>query len=338
MEAITASERDQLTAIHHRSQSFECHPTTADCLGPLAPSIAEFVAARTLPANHLDCPHCCVEGLGEPLLSRTESERADVRVESGQPSVLIDGQRCAAPVEHEPISDPGVGRVGVYAVPAGACRRPGRGCRWPRCIGSNRRVEDNGLLFEAKPLRPLPATLAPANHESSAVGVVVDAHRAPGWGTGGEHGCSPVAIGRCREKLPPSKRSRSRTTKAPRTRGFQKVRRRGLEPPPGYPGPGPQPCNPGVRSVQCVLCIHIVQSVRVSGRNGRTGPSGCCHGCCRRLRASRSEDGGAPSRRRTSDAAFRLSDRRAGRCHPADIVGVVRHPAWLQAGEGSSAA
>ena len=34
-----------------------------------------------------------------------------------------------------------------------------------------------------------------------------------------------------------------RPTKAPHTRGFR-MRRRGLEPPPGYPGPGPQPCKP----------------------------------------------------------------------------------------------
>ena len=34
--------------------------------------------------------------------------------------------------------------------------------------------------------------------------------------------------------------------------GLSRVRRRGLEPPPGYPGPGPQPCHPGVRYVQIV--------------------------------------------------------------------------------------
>jgi hypothetical protein len=50
------------------------------------------------------------------------------------------------------------------------------------------------------------------------------------------------------------------------------MRRRGLEPPPGYPGPGPQPCHPGVISVLCVQCVQIV---RESGRIGRTGRSGC---------------------------------------------------------------
>jgi hypothetical protein len=42
------------------------------------------------------------------------------------------------------------------------------------------------------------------------------------------------------------------TRKSPATRGFRDMRRRGLEPPPGYPGPGPQPGNPGVISVRCV--------------------------------------------------------------------------------------
>ena len=65
---------------------------------------------------------------------------------------------------------------------------------------------------------------------------------------------------------------------SPAYAGLSRVRRRGLEPPPGPPGPGPQPCNSGVR---CVLCVHIVQGVHGSGRNGRSGRSGCCHGCCR---------------------------------------------------------
>jgi hypothetical protein len=55
------------------------------------------------------------------------------------------------------------------------------------------------------------------------------------------------------------------------------MRRRGLEPPPGYPGPGPQPGNAGVISVQCV---HLVPNVQPRGRYGRNGRSGRCHGCC----------------------------------------------------------
>jgi len=65
--------------------------------------------------------------------------------------------------------------------------------------------------------------------------------------------------------------------KKPRKHGAFPMRRRGLEPPPGYPGPGPQPCHSGVRSVQCV---HIVQNVREFGRIGRNGRPGCCRGCC----------------------------------------------------------
>ena len=66
---------------------------------------------------------------------------------------------------------------------------------------------------------------------------------------------------------------RARHAKGPVVQGLP-MRRRGLEPPPGYPGPGPQPGNPGVISV---LCVQIVQP---RARNGRTGRSGCCHGCC----------------------------------------------------------
>ena len=67
--------------------------------------------------------------------------------------------------------------------------------------------------------------------------------------------------------------------KGPALQGLP-MRRRGLEPPPGYPGPGPQPGNSSVISV---LCVHIVQIVQESGRNGRNGRSGCCHGCCHEL-------------------------------------------------------
>jgi hypothetical protein len=95
----------------------------------------------------------------------------------------------------------------------------------------------------------------------------------PGWGTW----CSPVAIGSWREESPPSGDG-PLDDESPAYAGLSRVRRRGLEPPPGYPGSGPQPCNPGVRSV---LCVQSVQNERKldAGRNGR---SGCCRGCCRR--------------------------------------------------------
>ena len=39
------------------------------------------------------------------------------------------------------------------------------------------------------------------------------------------------------------------------------MRRRGLEPPPGYPGPGPQPGDPDVRCVQMARIVHSVAAV-----------------------------------------------------------------------------
>ena len=78
-------------------------------------------------------------------------------------------------------------------------------------------------------------------------------------------------------ELPDPARRAYQETKKPRNAGLSRMRRRGLEPPPGYPGPGPQPGNPGVISVQCV---QIVQNVRGSGHIGRNGRSGCCRGCC----------------------------------------------------------
>ena len=66
--------------------------------------------------------------------------------------------------------------------------------------------------------------------------------------------------------------------------GPSTVCRRGLEPPPYYPGPGPQPGNWGVRSV---LCVHTVKIVRKSGRKGRSGRCGCCRGSCHEPRNRR---------------------------------------------------
>src|SRR5262245_42065516 len=53
-------------------------------------------------------------------------------------------------------------------------------------------------------------------------------------------------------KLPPRWQDDLRARKSPAERGFAAMRRRGLEPPPGYPGPGPQP---GLASVLCVHCV-----------------------------------------------------------------------------------
>ena len=55
------------------------------------------------------------------------------------------------------------------------------------------------------------------------------------------------------------------------------MRRRGLEPPPGYPGPG---LNLVTRVSDPSIARQIVRCVRDPGRFGCIGRSGCCHGCC----------------------------------------------------------
>ena len=57
----------------------------------------------------------------------------------------------------------------------------------------------------------------------------------------GERGCSPVVRDVVTERWSPVGRARPENDESPAVRGFSLVRRRGLEPPPGYPGPGPQP-------------------------------------------------------------------------------------------------
>jgi hypothetical protein len=90
----------------------------------------------------------------------------------------------------------------------------------------------------------------------------------------------PTAPSVVSRNLPhPRRPDQSTQRKSPAKRGFLMMRRRGLEPPPGYPGPGPQPGNPGVRSVQCVQNVLSVQEFGRTGRNGRSGGCrGCCHG------------------------------------------------------------
>jgi Methyltransferase FkbM domain len=71
--------------------------------------------------------------------------------------------------------------------------------------------------------------------------------------------CVPTRSPRRRRAIEgPSGRGRFRDVgvaqndKSPAMRGLRSMRRRGLEPPPGYPGPGPQPGNSGVISIRCV--------------------------------------------------------------------------------------
>src|ERR1044072_8802474 len=60
-----------------------------------------------------------------------------------------------------------------------------------------------------------------------------------------------------------------RTTKAPPERGFRAMRRRGLEPPPGYPGPGPQPGASTNSAIGARATASIARGVRVeSVRSG----------------------------------------------------------------------
>src|SRR5215204_6319138 len=58
-----------------------------------------------------------------------------------------------------------------------------------------------------------------------------------GWATGMWPSCQRALS----EKVAPHHRDRAREREKPRRAGLFEVRRRGLEPPPGYPGPGPQP-------------------------------------------------------------------------------------------------
>ena len=103
-----------------------------------------------------------------------------------------------------------------------------------------------------------------------------DAHRRPHL----RHLGAVRRKGRRLSRSPPAperQQERPRNDESPATAGLSKSAERGLEPPPTKCGSGPQPCNPGVRSV---LCVHIAQNVHESGRNGRSGRSGCCRGCC----------------------------------------------------------
>ena len=65
-------------------------------------------------------------------------------------------------------------------------------------------------------------------------------------------------------RTPPAWALRERET--PRRAGLFPMRRRGLEPPPGYPGPGPQPGDPSV------LCVQIASErpIRPAIRTDRT--------------------------------------------------------------------
>jgi len=78
----------------------------------------------------------------------------------------------------------------------------------------------------------------------------------------------------------------ARRERAPRCGAFV-MRRRGLEPPPGYPGPGLQPCTNLPAQCSFVHQRRFVHGGGRSGRRGRPGRIGCCQKCLtvRRRRA-----------------------------------------------------
>jgi len=115
-----------------------------------------------------------------------------------------------------------------------------------RLLRVRRRIAGRGRTFAAAALL--------------ALSLGLDAHRDRHhrwWATDlGLPGCGPVLRGRCQRMWPPPlavAREREKP-KSPATRhaGLSEMRRRGLEPPPGNPGPGPQPGEAGVISVHCV--------------------------------------------------------------------------------------
>ena len=117
---------------------------------------------------------------------------------------------------------------------------------WPRAVAHRSCAQParrRSVVSAAVPL-------VPAHDPTLAARIELDAH---GSTLLGQPLAAPLPLASCHENLPhPGGRNRP-GTKKPRKCGAFTMRRRGLEPPPGYPGPGPQPCNPGVRSV---LCVH----------------------------------------------------------------------------------
>ena len=95
---------------------------------------------------------------------------------------------------------------------------------------------------------------------------------------------SPFVRGRCQRGSPLWSAGDAENDKSPATRGFRDMRRRGLEPPPGYPGPGPQPGNSTVISVRDVPD----RPYRPGARTMRTHRTiWICHGSCHGAAGSR---------------------------------------------------
>ena len=102
----------------------------------------------------------------------------------------------------------------------------------------------------------------------------------PGCGHGGQGTLSGWRGECCQRVATASVRlldDRTRDAKSPAVRGLS-MRRRGLEPPPGKPGPGPQPGNPSVRYVRPAPERPMRPGTRTirTHRTGRMLPR-CCH-------------------------------------------------------------
>jgi hypothetical protein len=108
-----------------------------------------------------------------------------------------------------------------------------------------------------QPAAPLAPALAPPHDVPVAVGLVVHAHGVLPRGSLGTWGTRsvPRCRRRCHGQLAPPERTTQERVK-PRLAGLVQMRRRGLGPPPGSPGPGPQPAHSTCGSVQIVEERH----------------------------------------------------------------------------------
>ena len=104
-------------------------------------------------------------------------------------------------------------------------------------LSPERLIEHVRLLPRGEPPRALPALLTPPRPPPLLARIEVDTHDTP---PRGHTSVAPMPRRDVTRKWPPSQR-RPRNDESPANAGLSRVRRRGLEPPPGYPGPGPQP-------------------------------------------------------------------------------------------------
>src|SRR3954454_3564768 len=126
------------------------------------------------------------------------------------------------------------------------------------------------------------------------------------WGTSGEQGCSPAARDVVTECWPPSERSTAGTAKAPRCGAFVQCAEEDSNLHPVSPD---QALNLIRACRMRAVSFYAVDSVHAGEHIGRSGRSGCCHGCCRDKRPG-SMPGGT-SRRCGGEHWFENTCRRA---------------------------